>query len=157
MVLGAPLAAVLMRRFGPRRTVVAGALVLTLGILLLARLGPGSTALPIGCGFLLLGAGFVTVMVTTTAVAVRHAPTASAGVAGGLQQTAMNIGPTLGIAVAATLMSLTPGAGVGPPLTVLAVFSATAALLALGLPGHEDPVSTAGPSPADASPARLGR
>ena len=74
-----------------------------------------------------------------------------------LQQTAMNIGPTLGIAVAATLMSLTPGAGVGPPLTVLAVFSATAALLALGLPGHEDPVSTAGPSPADASPARLGR
>ncbi|MFB7248768.1 MFS transporter [Streptomyces populi] len=157
MVLGAPLAAVLMRRFGPRRTVVAGTLVLTLGILLLARLGPGSTALPIGCGFLLLGAGFVTVMVTTTTVAVRHAPTASAGVAGGLQQTAMNIGPTLGIAVAATLMSLTPGAAVGPPLTALAVFSATAALLALRLPGHKDPVSAAGPSPADASPARLGR
>lgn len=114
MVLGAPLAAVLMRRIGPRRTAVAGTLVLTLGVLLLGRLGPTSTALPVACGFLLLGAGFVAVMVTATAVAVRHAPAASAGVAGGLQQTAMNIGPTLGIAVAATLMSLTPGAAVGP-------------------------------------------
>ncbi|MFI0964866.1 MFS transporter [Streptomyces sp. NPDC021080] len=139
MVLGAPLAAVLMRRFGPRRTAVAGTLVLTSGILLLARLGPASTAVPVACGFLLLGAGFVTVMVTTTAVAVRHASVASAGVAGGLQQTAMNIGPTLGIAVAATLMSLTPGAAVGPALTALAVFSATAALLALRLPGHKNP------------------
>ncbi|MFE2530523.1 MFS transporter [Streptomyces sp. NPDC059371] len=157
MVLGAPLAAVLMRRFGPRRTTVAGTLVLTLGVLLLARLGPASTAVPVSCGFLLLGAGFVTVMVTTTAVAVRHAPAASAGVAGGLQQTAMNIGPTLGIAVAATLMSLTPGAAIGLPLTVLAVFSATGTLLALWLPGHKDSVRTAGGRPADASPARLGR
>lgn len=157
MVLGAPLAAVLMRRFGPRRTAVAGTLVLTLGVLLLARLGPASTAVPVACGFLLLGAGFVTVMVTTTAVAVRHAPAASAGVAGGLQQTAMNIGPTLGIAVAATLMSLTPGAAIGPPLAVLAVFAATGTLLALRLPGHKPSVSTAGGRPADASPARLGR
>ncbi|MGW3916627.1 MFS transporter [Streptomyces sp. NPDC005070] len=157
MVLGAPLAAVLMRRFGPRRTAVAGTLVLTLGVLLLARLGPASTAVPVSCGFLLLGAGFVTVMVTATAVAVRHAPAASAGVAGGLQQTAMNIGPTLGIAVAATLMSLTPGAAIGPPLTVLAGISATGTLLALRLPGHKDTVGTAGGRPADASPARLGR
>ncbi|MFE1292507.1 MFS transporter [Streptomyces sp. NPDC058751] len=138
MVLGAPLAAVLVRRAGPRRTAVAGSLALTLGVLLLGRLGPSSTAAPVTCGFLLLGAGFVTVMVTATAVAVRHASAASAGVAGGLQQTAMNIGPTLGIAVAATLMSLTPGAPVGPPLTALAVFSSAGALLALRLPGHKD-------------------
>ncbi|MFJ7962180.1 MFS transporter [Streptomyces sp. NPDC096324] len=157
MVLGAPLAAVLMRRFGPRQTAVAGTLVLTLGVLLLARLGPASTAVPVSCAFLLLGAGFVTVMVTTTAVVVRHAPAASAGVAGGLQQTAMNIGPVLGIAVAATLMSLTRGAAIGPPLAVLAVFSATGTLLALGLPGHKDTVRPAGGRPADASPARLGR
>ncbi|MGQ4377602.1 MFS transporter [Streptomyces sp. SAS_267] len=157
MVLGAPLAAVLMRRLGPRRTAVAGTLVLTLGVLLLGRLGPTSTALPVACGFLLLGAGFVTVMVTATAVTVRHAPAASAGVAGGLQQTAMNIGPTLGIAVAATLMSLSPGAAIGPPLTALALFSAAGALLSLRLPGHKDTVGAVGGSPRDASPARLGR
>jgi EmrB/QacA subfamily drug resistance transporter len=142
MVLGAPVAAVLLRRLGPRRTTVAGTLVLTLGVLLLARLDETSTAVPVAGGFLLLGAGFATVMVTATAVVVRHASAASAGVAGGLQQTAMNVGPTLGIAVAATLMAVTPGAAVGPPLTVLAAFSATGIPLALRLPGHKNTVST---------------
>ncbi|MFD5814492.1 MFS transporter [Streptomyces sp. NPDC127038] len=153
MILGAPLVPVLLRGLGPRRTAAAGTLVLTLGVLLLARLGPESAALPVACAFLLLGAGFVTVMVTATAVVVRHASAASAGVAGGLQQTAMNIGPTLGIAVAATLMSVTSGAALGPPLTVLAGFSATGTLLALRLPGHKDTMRAVRGSPADVSPA----
>ncbi|WRZ95858.1 MFS transporter [Streptomyces sp. NBC_01007] len=157
MVLGAPVAAVLLRRLGPRRTTVAGTLVLTLGVLLLARLDKTSTAVPVAAGFLLLGAGFATVMVTATAVVVRQVSAASAGVAGGLQQTAMNIGPTLGITVAATLMAVTPGAAVGPPLTALAAFSVTGTLLALRLPGHKGTVSTTRRSPDDASPARTGR
>ncbi|MFE9875798.1 MFS transporter [Streptomyces sp. NPDC005784] len=157
MVLGAPVAAVLLRRLGPRRTTLAGTLVLTLGVLLLARLDETSTAVPVAAGFLLLGAGFATVMVTATAVVVRHVSAASAGVAGGLQQTAMNVGPTLGIAVAATLTAVTPGAAVGPPLVALAAFSATGMLLALRLPGHKDTSSPVQGSPNDASPARLGR
>ncbi|MEV8033747.1 MFS transporter [Streptomyces sp. NPDC086182] len=157
MVLGAPVAAVLLRRLGPRRTTVAGTLALTLGVLLLARLDETSTALPVAAGFLLLGAGFATVMVTATAVVVRHVSAASAGVAGGLQQTAMNIGPTLGITVAATLMTVTPGAAVGPPLAALAAFSATGILLALRLPGHKGTVSTVQGSPDDVSSARAGR
>jgi EmrB/QacA subfamily drug resistance transporter len=157
MVLGAPVAAVLLRRFGPRRTTLAGTLVLTLGVLLLSRLDGSSTAVPVGLGFALLGSGFSTVMVTATAVVVRHASVASAGVAGGLQQTAMNIGPTLGIAVAATLMTVTPGAAVGPPLTTLAAFSATGVLLALRLPGQKNTVSAVRESPDGVSPARTGR
>ncbi|MER5467079.1 MFS transporter [Streptomyces sp. NPDC002935] len=157
MVLGAPVAAVLLRRFGPRRTTMAGTLVLTLGVLLLAQLDEASTAVSIGLGFLLLGAGFATVMVTATAVVVRHASAASAGVAGGLQQTAMNVGPTLGIAAAATLMTVTPGAAVGPTLTTLAAFSAAGTLIALRLPGHRDTVSAAHGSPEEASPARTER
>ncbi|MGW0971619.1 hypothetical protein [Streptomyces sp. NPDC002516] len=69
----------------------------------------------------------------------------------------MNIGPTPGIPVAATLMSLTPGAAIGPPLTVLAVFSVAGTLLALGLPGHKDTMSTVRGHPAGVSPARSGR
>ncbi|WP_405918407.1 MFS transporter [Streptomyces sp. NBC_00728] len=157
MVLGAPVAAVLLRRLGPRRTTMAGTIVLAFGVLLLARLDRTSTALPVAAGLLLLGAGFATVMVTATTVVVRQTSTASAGVAGGLQQTAMNVGPTLGIAVAATLMTVTPGAAVGPPLTALAVFAATGTLLALLLPGHKDITNTARRSPDDASPARTGR
>ncbi|MEU6124468.1 MFS transporter, partial [Streptomyces sp. NPDC047123] len=135
MVVGAPLSAVLLRRQGPRRTITTAMAVLALGVLALSRLGPVSGPAATGGAFLLVGAGFGTVMVAATAVVVRHAPVADAGVAGGLQQTAMNVGPTVGIAAATTLMTaFTPGphpprhggphaaflSAMAPTLTVLA-------------------------------------
>ncbi|WP_406356803.1 MFS transporter [Streptomyces sp. NBC_00658] len=135
MVLGAPVAAVLLRRQGARRTTLAGMIALTSGVLLLSRLDRASTAVSIGGGFLLLGAGFGTVMVTATAVLVRQASAESAGVAGGLQQTAMNVGPTLGVATATLLMALGTGVDMGPPLTALAAVSALGVMLAVRLPG----------------------
>ncbi|MFD6296271.1 MFS transporter [Streptomyces sp. NPDC060235] len=155
MVLGAPVAAVLLRRFGARATTLTGTLLLTCGVLLLSRLDAASTAVTVGAGFLLLGAGFATVMVTATAVVVRQASAGSAGVAGGLQQTAMNIGPVLGIAAAATLLTVAPGS-VGLPLVTLAAICTAGTLLALRLPGHKNIVSTAHRSPDDAAPARTG-
>ncbi|WP_371574991.1 MFS transporter [Streptomyces sp. NBC_01314] len=130
MVLGAPLSAVLLRRWGARPTALTGSALLTAGVLALSPLGPGSSTVVIGGGFLLLGAGFGALMVTATAVVVRHAPAESAGVAGGLQQTAMNVGPTLGVAVATTLMPL----GTGPALLVLAGVAALGAPLAVRMP-----------------------
>ncbi|UKY53394.1 MFS transporter [Streptomyces inhibens] len=116
MVLSAPASAVLQRRHGPRRTTMAAMVLLTLGILLLSQLDQRATPVEIGAGFLLLGAGFGTVMVTATAVIVHQASVGNAGVAGGLQQTAMNIGPTLGVAVATMLLTLTaPTAAGGRP------------------------------------------
>lgn len=81
MVLGAPLCPPLQRRFGPRRTAAAGAVLLTLGVLLLARLDATASAVSVGTGAALLGAGFVTLMVTATSVVVHRAPEAHAGVA----------------------------------------------------------------------------
>ncbi|GAA1535005.1 MFS transporter [Streptomyces albidochromogenes] len=130
MVLGAPLSAVLLRRWGARPTALAGTVLLTTGVLVLSRIGPGSSTVLIGGGFLLLGAGFGALMVTATAVVVRQVPPESAGVAGGLQQTAMNIGPALGVAAATTLMPL----GTGPALLVLAGAAALGAPLAVRLP-----------------------
>jgi EmrB/QacA subfamily drug resistance transporter len=130
MVLGAPLSAVLLRRWGARPTALAGTALLATGVLALSRLGPESSTLQIGGGFLLLGAGFGALMVTATTVAVRHAPPESAGVAGGLQQTAMNVGPTLGVAAASTLMPL----GTGPALLVLAGVAVLGAPLAIRMP-----------------------
>ncbi|MER6122482.1 MFS transporter [Streptomyces sp. NPDC001795] len=135
MVLGAPVTAVLMRRFGPRRTAGAAMLLLALGVLVLSRLEEASSAVPAGMGFLLVGAGFGMVMVTATAVVVRQVPVASAGVAGGLQQTALNVGPTVGVAAASTLMTGTDAAP-GPTLVVLAGVSLLATPLALRLPGR---------------------
>ncbi|MEU9499867.1 MFS transporter [Streptomyces sp. NPDC048196] len=132
MVLSAPASAVLQRRYGPRRTTLTAMTLLSAGVLLLSQLTPGSGALTISGGFALLGAGFGTVMVTATAVIVRHVPVAHAGVAGGLQQTAMNIGPTLGVAFATMLTALT--SAMSTTLLALAAVAATGALAACGLP-----------------------
>ncbi|MFF9017103.1 MFS transporter [Streptomyces sp. NPDC014870] len=154
MVLGAPAAAVLQRRFGPRRTTVAGAALLALGVLLLSRLGETVGALPTGVCFALLGAGFGTVMTTATAVVVHRAPVADAGVAGGLQQTAMNVGPALGVAAATLLMTVAAPAGLvpatGATFLALAAVAALGAGAALGLPGRE-PAATSPEVPAPVS------
>ncbi|MEV6996534.1 MFS transporter [Streptomyces sp. NPDC093982] len=132
MVIAAATCAVLLRRAGARRTTTAAMALLALGILTLSRTG----ATPALCaGFALVGAGFGTVMVAATHVVVREAAVESAGVAGGLQQTAMNVGPVLGVAAATALT----GSGDGPelPLSVLAALALAGAALGRGLPGRE--------------------
>ncbi|WP_329332639.1 MFS transporter [Streptomyces sp. NBC_00663] len=129
MVGAAPLCAVLLRRVGARRTAVTAMAVLAAGVLTLDR---AAGTLALCAGFALLGAGFGTVMVAATHVVVRHSPVESAGVAGGLQQTAMNVGPALGVAVATLLM----GHGA---LVVLAVVAVAGAAASGVLPGR--PVS----------------
>ncbi|MER7948639.1 MFS transporter [Streptomyces sp. NPDC096079] len=142
MIIGALFCPPLQRRFGPRRTATAGAALLTLGVLLLARLDASAGALPVGCASALIGAGFVTLMITATSVVVHRAPEAHAGVAGGLQQTAMNTGPALGVALATLLVALVPDAGFEPvrgaALPALAVVAALAVPAALALPGRAE-------------------
>lgn len=149
---------------------------LTRGLFLMSRLGQASGSVASGSCFLLLGAGFGTVMVTATAVVVRQASTHTAGVAGGLQQTAMNIGPTLGVAAVTMLMTAFaargpgggagPGGGpygngpygddhafistMGPTLTALAGVAAIGMALALRLPGR---ARTAAVSNTDEAPS----
>ncbi|MFI9833388.1 MFS transporter [Streptomyces sp. NPDC051913] len=133
MVGAAPLCAVLLRRVGARRTAVTAMAVLAVGVLTLDR-ATGTFALC--AGFALLGAGFGTVMVAATHVVVRHSPVEAAGVAGGLQQTAMNVGPVLGVAVATLLM----GRGA---LVVLAVVAVAGAVASAVLPGRPESAGSA--------------
>ncbi|MGV4988034.1 MFS transporter [Streptomyces sp. NRAIS4] len=138
MVASAALCPVLLRRFGPRGTTTAATALLALGVLVLS----GATSAPaLGCAFALLGAGFGTVMVAATQVVVRRAEVAVAGVAGGLQQTALNVGPAVGVAAASTLM----GAGTGPALLALAAVAALGVLLACALPAAGDERAPRGP------------
>ena len=130
MIVAAPCCAVLLRRFGARRTTVAAMAVLAAGIAVLDR---ATGTLSFCAGFGLLGAGFGTVMVAATHVVVREAAVESAGVAGGLKQTAMNVGPVLGVAVATTLMGSHAG-GARLPLIVLAAVAAVGAVVAGSLP-----------------------
>ncbi|MGC9537349.1 MFS transporter [Streptomyces sp. UG1] len=131
MVLAAPTCAVLLRRVDARRTAIAAMAVLALGILVLSR----ASATAVLCtAFALVGAGFGTVMVAATHVVVREASVGSAGVAGGLQQTAMNVGPVLGVAAATALMG--SGGAAGPPLGVLAALALGGAAAGRALPGR---------------------
>ncbi|GGT29523.1 hypothetical protein GCM10014713_23840 [Streptomyces purpureus] len=134
MVLAAPASAALARRQGPRRTTAAGMTLLALGALAMSRLDQGSGAWATGVCCALLGAGFGTVMVTATTVVVQRAPRDAAGVTGGLQQTAMNTGPALGVATATMLTGLTAP---GPTLAALAGIALLGAFLATRLPDGE--------------------
>ncbi|KMS82524.1 MULTISPECIES: MFS transporter [Streptomyces] len=127
MVVAASLCPALLRRCGARAATAGATAVLALGVLVLS----GATGTPaLGCGFALLGAGFGTVMVAATQVIVRRAEVAVAGVAGGLQQTALNVGPAVGVAGATALLS----AGTGPTLLTLAALTALALPATRALP-----------------------
>ena len=145
MIVAAPACAVLLRRAGARRTSVAAMAVLAAGILVL---GLASGTVGFCTGFALVGAGFGTVMVAATHVVVRQAAVGSAGAAGGLQQTAMNVGPVLGVAVATTLMGL--GHGRALPLVVLAAVAVAGAVAGRALPKRSTETINHGQQGADA-------
>ncbi|MER6120947.1 MFS transporter [Streptomyces sp. NPDC001743] len=137
MVLGAPVAQAVLRRYGGRRAAVAGQLLVVLAVVGLSGLGRAHSWPVWSATFAVLGAGFALVMVTATGTVVGDTPPGYAGVAGGLKQTAMNVGPSLGIAVAAGMMPPQPPAALlpaGPPpsgpstSTALLVLAALAAL-----------------------------
>ncbi|MEU4096440.1 MFS transporter [Streptomyces sp. NPDC026673] len=145
MVLGAPVAGLALRRYGPRPTALSGTLLVVLGILLLSRSGPGAPWAAMAAAFAVLGAGFATVMVTATASVVGDAPPGYAGVVGGLKQTAMNVGPTLGIAVATGTAGATDTTMAGT-LPVLAACAALGLLPASLLPRRPVPARRARPA-----------
>lgn len=152
MVLGSPAAVAALRRYGARRTAIAGTVLVVVGIAGLSRLGPASTWMAMAAVFAAIGAGFATVMVTATGTVVGDAPPGYAGVVGGLKQTAMNIGPTFGIAVAASAT----GSAVSTMSSTLLIL---ASLAALGLlpasrlprrPAHQEGDDTTASRPAQA-------
>jgi EmrB/QacA subfamily drug resistance transporter len=151
MVLGSPTAVAALRRYGARRTAIAGTVLVVVGIAGLARLGTASW-LAMVAAFAAIGAGFATVMVTATGTVVGDAPPGYAGVVSGLKQTAMNIGPTLGIAVAASATG-TAASTMSSTLLILAVLAALGLLPASRLPrrpAHQEGDDTTAARPAQA-------
>ncbi|SCD38527.1 drug resistance transporter, EmrB/QacA subfamily [Streptomyces sp. ScaeMP-6W] len=116
MVIGSPLAGAALGRWGPRPTALTGTLLVVLGTAGLGAAAPDGAGVATGVAFALIGAGFAAVMVTATGTVVTDAPPAYAGAVGGLKQTATNIGPALGIALA----SGAPGTSTPNTLLLLA-------------------------------------
>ena len=105
LIVGAPLAGAAITRIGPRIPIVAGMTLAAVALFGLSGLGAGSSPNDTIVWFILLGLGLSPVMVGATDVIVGNAPVELAGVAGGLQSTAMQVGGTLGTAVLGAVMS----------------------------------------------------
>ncbi|MGX2997416.1 MFS transporter [Streptomyces sp. JNUCC 64] len=125
MIVGSPLAGALITKTGPRVPLAGGMALTTLAMYGMSTLDAGTGSLTMSVWFALLGLGLAPVMVGATEVIVGNAPMELSGVAGGLQQSAMQIGGSLGTAVLGAVMasrvdSALPGnwsdAGL-PPLT----------------------------------------
>uniref|UniRef100_A0AAU2V748 MFS transporter n=1 Tax=Streptomyces sp. NBC_00003 TaxID=2903608 RepID=A0AAU2V748_9ACTN len=98
MIIGAPPTAMWISRSGPRTPVVLGLAVTAGAMVALSQLDAETSTLRMTVFFFVLGLGFSPIMIGGTKLVMSSAPVELAGVAGGMQQTAMQIGGSLGIA-----------------------------------------------------------
>jgi EmrB/QacA subfamily drug resistance transporter len=94
----------LVARFGAKRVLVPGMASATAGLLLLTRIGPGSSfttvVLP---AFILLGFGAGTSFMPLLSIAMTDVPNADAGLGSGIVNVSMQMAGALGLAVLGTL------------------------------------------------------
>jgi EmrB/QacA subfamily drug resistance transporter len=105
MIVASPLAGQLIARLGPRFPMLVGMLITSTALLGLGRLTTASTTLTTSGWFALLGLGLAPIVVGSTGVIVGNAPEELSGVAGGIQQSALQIGGSLGTAVLGALVA----------------------------------------------------
>lgn len=94
----------LVARFGARVVVVAGLVLAACGLILLARLDQHTTyAAGLLPGLLFLPAGVALTFAGAAVLAVADAPRPQTGLAAGVMNTAMELGPTVGLALLAAV------------------------------------------------------
>jgi EmrB/QacA subfamily drug resistance transporter len=105
LIVGSPLAGLLIQRIGARLPMAGGLLVTAVGLFGLSRLAVTSGPNDVIVWFVLMGLGLSPVMVGAADVIVGSAPVELAGVAGGMTSTAMQVGGVLGTSVLGAVMS----------------------------------------------------
>ncbi|MDJ0383921.1 MFS transporter [Streptomyces sp. G-G2] len=105
MIIGSPLAGLAITKVGPRIPLVAGMVATAAACFGMSRLTPDTGTVTMSVWFALMGLGLAPVMVGATEVIVGNAPLELSGVAGGLQQAAMQVGGSLGTAVLGAVMA----------------------------------------------------
>ncbi|WP_309058910.1 MFS transporter [Streptomyces sp.] len=105
MIVGSPLAGAVITKVGPRIPLAGGMALTALAMYGMSTLDKGTGSAVMSLWFALLGLGLAPVMVGATEVIVGNAPMELSGVAGGLQQAAMQIGGSLGTAVLGAVMA----------------------------------------------------
>ncbi|GGV85404.1 MFS transporter [Streptomyces griseoloalbus] len=105
MIVGSPLAGAMITKVGPRIPLAGGMAFTAIAMYGMSTLETDTGSGVMSLWFALLGLGLAPVMVGATEVIVGNAPMELSGVAGGLQQAAMQIGGSLGTAVLGAVMA----------------------------------------------------
>jgi EmrB/QacA subfamily drug resistance transporter len=105
LIVGSPVASKVTDRAGPRLPMTAGMVMAAAALYGLSRLTPTSNLNGTIIWFILLGLGLSPVMVGGTNVIVGNAPVELAGVAGGLQSTALQLGGAVGTSVLGAILA----------------------------------------------------
>ncbi|MBK3646367.1 MFS transporter [Streptomyces sp. MBT33] len=105
MIVASPLAGFAITKLGPRVPLAGGMIATAVAMYGMSTLEGDTGSAVMSIWFGLLGLGLAPVMVGATEVIVGNAPMELSGVAGGLQQAAMQIGGSLGTAVLGAVMA----------------------------------------------------
>ena len=141
--LAAPLGALMNDRLGPRFAIPFGTVSMTIALALLLGLHTDSGYIRLWPSFVLLGLGVGVVIVAASDAIVASAPSAEAGIAGGIQATGLQLGGVLGTSVLGSILASRVGstlvanlgaAGVSAP--VARRLLAAKQLVAQGLSPH---------------------
>ncbi|HEU5160561.1 MAG TPA: MFS transporter [Streptosporangiaceae bacterium] len=104
-IVASPMAGALTQRFGPRLPLILGMLFTAAAMFGLSRIDVDASYNSIWPWFVLVGLAFGLVVVAGTEAIVGNAPVHLAGVAGGLQQTAFQVGGVMGTTVLGTILA----------------------------------------------------
>lgn len=114
LTVAAPLSTPLANRFGKRRVVATGMLVVSLGVLLVSSVGISSSFLHLVAGMVVLAFGMGLAMSPTTDLLMSAVPKARAGMGSAMNDTTRELGGALGIAVLGSILASQYGAKIAP-------------------------------------------
>ncbi|MBO0727915.1 MAG: MFS transporter [Acidimicrobiaceae bacterium] len=150
LIVAAPIGGLLTEKLGPRVPMVIGMVGVAAGLGLLTSLEVDSGFLHIWPGFVLLGVGIGFVMTASAEAIVGNASVDDAGIAGGVQNTALQLGGVLGTAVLGSVLSSRVGSvlhgdlvAAGTPSEVATQLQAAKAYVAQGVAPTVDGVPAA--------------
>jgi EmrB/QacA subfamily drug resistance transporter len=154
LMVTAPISGLLTNKFGPRPAMVTGLAAVAAGLTMLAVLHADSGYQALWPPFVLLGAGIGLVITASLDAIVGNAEVDDAGVAGGLQSTALQLGGVLGTTILGSVVSSRVGAvlvdrltSAGTPPSLAAKLAEAKQLVAQGVapttPGMPAPLARA--------------
>lgn len=144
-LVAAPAGATLTKKFGARATMPAGLILLALACLLMCGWEPSSPYAALWPPLALLGLGSGVIMAATSEAVLAGAPIEDAGVAGGIQSTAIQIGGALGTSILISLI----GSRVAFTFTSEATTAGVPVATANGLSAVQDAVTMGGTPPTE--------